>query len=244
MNLTKDRAREQIINLHTGIMSAARRSVQDAIKIGEIIAIQKPELEMKNEFNSWLKSLPFAENTARNYIQLFNYRHKTSTIEDLSTAYKKVSEIEYQEKQTVEQRKRSMIAEYRRTGIKPDGWDRSLDYIIKKDEDEQKLYEERKRKHLENVAKQKEAQGQQKQAEDLFSDVLSKAANEMIGNMKKRSEWKDKIKVSNNGKEDSFVDAIMDYLDTLEDDNRRIEACYNIIKVCKNIAVDLQKVKE
>lgn len=27
----------------------------------------------------------------------------------------------------------------------------------------------------------------------------------------------------------------------LEDDNRRIEACYNIIKACKGIAVDLQR---
>lgn len=243
MNLTKDRAREQIINLHTGIMSAARRSVQDAIKIGEIIAEQKKLLQ-HGEFLPWVETLPFDTNTGERYRKIYMYSSKIPTVGNLSEAYRKIETIEQQEKQTAEQRKRSMIAEYRRTGIKPDGWDRSLDYIIKKDEDEQKLYEERKRKHLENVAKQKEAQGQQKQAEDLFSDVLSKAANEMIGNMKKRSEWKDKIKVSNNGKEDSFVDAIMDYLDTLEDDNRRIEACYNIIKVCKNIAVDLQKIKE
>lgn len=243
MNLTKDRAREQIINLHTGIMSAARRSVQDAIKIGEIISEQR-KLLSPEEFTPFLKSLPFDERTGYRYIQLNQYKHKCDTMSDLSTAYKKVSEIEYQEKQTAEQRKRALIAEYRRTGIKPEGWDRSLDYIIKKDEDEKKLYEERKRKHLEQVEKERQERAKQNNAEDLISDALSKAANEMIGNMKKRSEWKEKIRVSNNGKDDSFIDAVMDYLDTLEDDNRRIEACYNIIKVCKNIAVDLQKIKE
>ena len=35
-------ARDEIISLHTGIMQSARRSVQDAIKIGGIIAEQKP----------------------------------------------------------------------------------------------------------------------------------------------------------------------------------------------------------
>ena len=44
------------------------------------------------------------------------------------------------------------------------------------------------------------------------------------------------------GKDDPFIDAILDYLDELEDDNRRIEACYNIIKLVKGgIAVDLQR---
>ena len=236
-------AREKIINLHTGIMSAARRSVQDAIKIGEIISEQRKLLK-PDEFTPFINSLPFSDETARKYIQLHNNVDKIQNVCDLSTAYKKVSEIEYQQKQTAEQRKRSMIAEYRRTGIKPDGWDRSLDYIIKKQNEEKEKFEERSRKHFEQAEKEKQERLKKENAEDLFSNVLNKAANEIMGNMKKRSEWKDKIKVSNNGKEDSFVDAIMDYLDTLEDDNRRIEACYNIIKVCKNIAVDLQKVKE
>jgi hypothetical protein len=42
-------------------------------------------------------------------------------------------------------------------------------------------------------------------------------------------------------KDDPFVDAIMDYLNGLTDDNRRVEACYNIIKVCKGIANQLQQ---
>ena len=40
--------------------------------------------------------------------------------------------------------------------------------------------------------------------------------------------------------EDPFQNAILDYLEELADDNRRIEACYNIIKICKEIANSLQ----
>jgi len=236
-------AREQIINLHTGIMSAARRSVQDAIKIGEIIAEQKKLLQ-HGEFLPWVRTLPFEQRTAYRYLSLSDHSCKVATMSNLQEAYRQLETIEQQEKQTAEQRKKAMIAEYRKTGIKPDGWDRSLDYIIKKQDEEKAKFEERSRKHFEQAEKEKQERIKQENAEDIFSSVLNNAANEIIGNMKKRSEWKDKIKVSNNGKEDSFVDAIMDYLDTLEDDNRRIEACYNIIKVCKNIAVDLQKVKE
>jgi hypothetical protein len=32
----------------------------------------------------------------------------------------------------------------------------------------------------------------------------------------------------------------LDYLETLENDSRRIEACHNIIKICKHIAAELQ----
>jgi hypothetical protein len=60
---------------------------------------------------------------------------------------------------------------------------------------------------------------------------------------KKRSAFKDRIRLSDGGKQDPFIDAIMDYLNELENDTRRIEACNNIIKVCRNICVKLQSSK-
>ena len=59
--------------------------------------------------------------------------------------------------------------------------------------------------------------------------------------MYKRQEWKEKIRLSDGGQEDAFMDALIDYLETLADDNRRLEACNNIVKICRNIAVELQK---
>jgi hypothetical protein len=40
-----------------------------------------------------------------------------------------------------------------------------------------------------------------------------------------------------------FEDSLNEYLDILENDSRRIEACHNIIKICKRIAAELQEVK-
>jgi hypothetical protein len=40
-----------------------------------------------------------------------------------------------------------------------------------------------------------------------------------------------------------FEDSLNDYLDILENDRRRIEACHNIIKICKRIAAELQEAK-
>ena len=242
MNITKDKARDEIVNLHTGIMQSARRSVQDAIKIGEIISEQKKLLQ-HGEFLPWINTLPFDERTARRYMQLNYYRDKTDSVSDLQTAYKQIEQIEYQERQTEEQRKRSMIAEYRKTGKKPDGWDRSLDYIIQKDkENEKKYHEEKNRLEAERLLRA-EQRKKEEQASDIFTDALNIATDEIINKHKQRTEWKDKIRVSDTGKDDAFMDAIIDYLDTLPNDNRRIEACNNIIKICRNISVELQKLK-
>jgi len=45
--------------------------------------------------------------------------------------------------------------------------------------------------------------------------------------------------LSQQGEKDPFIDALMDYLEELDDDNRRIEACNNVIKVARNIAAQL-----
>ena len=235
-------ARDEIISLHTGIMQSARRSVQDAIKIGGIIAEQK-QLLPHGDFLPWVETLPFDERTARRYMQLNYYRDKTDIMSDLQTAYKQVETIEQQEKQSAEERKRSMIAEFRKTGIKPDGWDRSLDYIIQKDKEQlerQKQIREQEEISRNNRVKERE---QKQHAENLFSSALEQATNEIFEKHAERKTWQEKIRLSENGKEDSFMSAIVDYLATLYDDNRRIEACYNIIKICKNIAIELQRTK-
>jgi hypothetical protein len=75
----------------------------------------------------------------------------------------------------------------------------------------------------------------------LDGSMLADAASNFIAKSQERETWKEKIRISSGGKDDAFNDAIMDYLETLLDDNRRIEACNNIIKICRNISVELQK---
>lgn len=235
-------ARDEIISLHTGIMQSARRSVQDAIKIGGIISEQK-QLLPHGDFLPWVETLPFEQRTAYRYLSLSDHSCKVATMSNLQEAYKQLETIEQQEKQSAEERKRSMIAEFRKTGIKPAGWDRSLDYIIQKDKEQlerQKQIREQEEISRNNRVKERE---QKQHAENLFSSALEQATNEIFEKHAERKTWQEKIRLSENGKEDSFMSAIVDYLATLYDDNRRIEACYNIIKICKNIAIELQRTK-
>ena len=230
-------ATESINRLHQSIIQSARRSVQDAIKIGEIISEQK-KLLSHGEFLPWVATLPFAERTARNYISLFEHKDKTANVADLSEAYKKIQELEFREKQTDQQAKNHLIEEYKRTGVKPDGWDRSTDYEYQKRLKEEQEYRERSDRHF----KQQQEIKQQRQNQENDSNIFIQAVNEAVNNLEKeneiRKQWKDKIRMS---EENGFNDAILDYLQDLDDDNRRIQACYDIIKICKNIANQLQR---
>jgi hypothetical protein len=75
-----------------------------------------------------------------------------------------------------------------------------------------------------------------------LDDVMA-MAKKMEDHYKKQADFMQRIHVSSQGVDDPFMSAIVDYLGTLDDDQRRIEACYNIIKVCKGIANDLQVIK-
>ena len=58
----------------------------------------------------------------------------------------------------------------------------------------------------------------------------------------RREAFKERIRISHEGKDDQFADALIDYLDELPNDSRRIEACHNIIKIAKGVANQLHQV--
>lgn len=228
--IEKNKATQEIIKLHNGIMDSMRRAVPDAIRIGQIIAEQKEKFE-HGAFLPWVETLPFDDNTAYRYMKLFQYADKIPRVGNLQEAYKQIESLEAIEKRAEDERKQKLILERIKTGIKPEGWDRSLDY------------EYNKRKETGGYAKIKDDYMPPKKNEptrDSTSEFLGKAADMLIEQSQKRTEFKDKIRLSDDGKADPFIDAIMDYLNDLENDTRRIEACNNIIKVCRNVCVKLQ----
>lgn len=245
MNLTHDRTAEiqrEIADLN----SALKMSVQKAIRIGELLTEQK-EIVGHGLFLSWLKdNIDISERSAQMYMKLFSYKDKTAEIADLQSAYRQIETIEAQAKLTKEERERKMISQFKRTGTKPDGWDRSLDYRIQKDKEAEAKQKERTEKEF----KEREQRAKQ-HAENVYKpdglldgmrDALKVATEGILTKSKERDDWKEKIRLSADGKENAFMDAIIDYMETLENDTRRIEACNNIIKICRNISVELQKV--
>jgi hypothetical protein len=248
MKLMNDRTAEIQREL-AELNNTLKMSVQKAIRIGELLTEQK-EIVGHGLFIQWIESnLDISTNTVERYMKLFAYQNKIPNLGNLQEAYKQIETLEAQAKQTKEERDRAMIAEYRKTGKKPDGWDRSLDYRIQKDKEAEIKQEERIKKELrerqQRATEYKEHQEsiKQKSSDNNLADAFQSVASAFVEKSNKRNEWKEKIRLSDGGKEDSFMDAIIDYMETLPDDNRRIEACNNIIKICRNISVELQRTK-
>jgi len=240
MNVMTDKTSEIKKEL-AELNQSLKMSVQKAIRIGQLLTEQKEFIGHGN-FLSWLEdNLEISHMNATRYMKLSNYKDKCNNMLSLQEAYNQIETIERQEKQTAEERKRSIIAEFRKTGKKPDGWDRSFDYIIQKDKENEIRQAELKKQFEEQRQNNINQRHQEKLADDLFSKSLDSAVNNLFEKTNERKQWQDKIRISDSGKEDSFNQAIMDYMETLPDDNRRIEACYNIIKICKNISIELQR---
>ncbi len=94
MELEKTRI-NQIVALHNQIVADLKRTLDSAIKIGELLTEQKDSLN-HGEFGPCIKaSLPFTDRTARNYMRLYRERNrlnKTETVSDLKSAYRLLAE--------------------------------------------------------------------------------------------------------------------------------------------------------
>ena len=173
--------------------------------------------------------------------KLFEYRSKSLTAKDLQEAYRQVETLEAQERKTDDQKARERVTAFVKTGNKPEGWRRGTDDKLAQEEIERdkRIKAEQERIKLESAKKEQTAQESKQEYDRLFNDAMKYVENATTS-ITKRMAFKERIRLSHEGVNDSFIDALMDYLDELDDDSRRIEACYNIIKVCKGIANDLQ----
>lgn len=230
MKLTNNNINELNI-LHKNIESKLKSTVQDAIKAGELLTKIKAELPY-GTFLNWIENnCIFSNKTAERYMKVFEHKSKIVTVSNLQEAYNQVKQLESVKKQTENKKAFNRVLNYKKTGVKAKDWKRGTDDKLYKEEiDRDKRIEENK-KRIED--KQQETQ----QGNKVFDNLL----NSVINEQEKRTTFKESIRLSFDGKNSPFIDALIDYLEGLEDDNRRIEACYNIIKVTKNITKELQR---
>jgi hypothetical protein len=239
--------KKQIIDNHNAIYKNSLDSLHRAIEIGKLLTEQKEELP-HGEFLPWLKeNMPFSDETARKYMKLFQYSDtdKIQSAWNLQEAYRQIESIEAQERQTERQKARQRVQEYRRTGVKPEGWKRGTDdKLLQEEEERDRRIEEAKeqaRAAEERRKQERHEREQRRQSWDKVDDFIQEAVENVSQKYQERQTFKEKIRVSHEGVSNQFVDALMDYLEELEDDNRRIQFCYDVIKVCKNIAVEIQQ---
>jgi hypothetical protein len=79
---------KEIARLHGDILSAARMSLEKAIRIGELLS--RVRASRKGKWLAWIKeSAPFSDQTARNYIRVYHQRDdpRFKTVLNLNDAY-------------------------------------------------------------------------------------------------------------------------------------------------------------
>jgi len=222
---------QEINTLHSNIECKLKSTVQDAIKLGELLTNVKQELP-HGTFLNWINdNCNFSQPTSHRYMTLFEYKRKLFSVNNLPEAYKQIQYLEQEKKKSETQKAFKRVQEFKQTGVKPEGWRKNTDDKLFKEEIQRDKRIEENRKKVKNIDNQK------KSTDQLFSNLI----DDVIEKNKKVNTFKDSIRLSFEGKQDSFIDALIDYLESLENDNRRIELCYNIIKVAKNIANNLQR---
>ncbi len=232
----------EINRLHAGIFDGMKKTVQDAIRIGDILQQVKERLE-HGHFMSWVRAnCDFSQDTARNYMKLSQYQDKFGSVRNLQEAYQITERLEAHAKKTEHQQAVNRAEHYNKTGVKLEGWRRETDDSLasRLKESEEKVAQEIRRKEDLAEKNRKERIEWQEDIDRTF-DELRRNQEALAKHSEERTKFKERIRVSFEGMKDSFVDALMDYLEGLDDDQRRIETCYNIIKVCRGIAVELQR---
>ena len=142
---------------------------------------------------------------------------------DLQTAENCARQIEYTEKQKENERKQSMINQFKQTGQKPEGWDRSCDYEHQKQVDFG-AYEKRKEQAFENTNTQ-----------DTTQDALD-ALGKLSFNMNKYN----KIVEGVSGNED-IIALIDGTLKTIETKERKHEFCNTLIKYLREKSIEYSR---
>ena len=236
---------KELNDLHQQIEGELRSTVQDAIRAGELLTQAKDGLP-HGGFLPWIEqNCVFARNTAFRYMQVFKYKDKCSTVDHLQDAYKQVKQLETAEKHTERQKSYQRVGQYKKMGVKPDGWKRGTDdKLYQEDQDR----DERIRRFKESADAESRKSADQRSAHKKLGDKIDDAGDKISAGLKDiqnrlkiRETFKEQIRISSEGKDSPFVDALIDYLQGLDDDNRRLEACHNIIKVAKSIAKELDR---
>ena len=226
---------------HKQIAIGTRQLIDIALEIGQTLN----ECQKNDGFVEWLKTnVSFSHQTAYRYISLFNYQSQIAGANNLTEAYKLIETLEGQKKRNEAEKANQRIAEYRKTGKKPEGWRQHTDDKLAQEEAERDKRLEQIKQEALNRKQEAEKEAREREAERARLSADTESVLRFLGEeaeiLNERARFKEAIRLSADGMKDPFQDAIIDYLQTLQDDCRRIEACHNIIKICKHIAAELQ----
>ena len=228
MNLTtpsKNKTQE-INKLHEGITSSLRKSVEDAIRIGELLSEVKDSIP-REEFLKWIvNDLPFGESTSRNYIRLFTYKGQIANVANLTQAYSQIETIVVGKRREREQELRRMIDEKKASGRK-------------------RLPSPRTPKRM---AAERLERKQRKQSPDLFSepdkprerDSFEKIVDAILNEPSAKNGDLALADMRDNVRQGNVFTVLKEYIESFDGVSRQLEATYNLMRYLKRVAIELQ----
>lgn len=228
MNEIQRSVKDRINGLHRGIQDKMRTSVADAIEIGRLLSNEKDRLGHGN-YLLWVKTLSFSQVTAYNYVSLFKYKDKITNTVNLSKAYQIATKAEQEAQQQERKRHEALIQQRDETGEKPKGWNRSTDYIAKKQRDNAEIRQQMDEKPEESAP--------------LSSDEIDRVldASERAVEREKAHAHLNLSSYADNANQADMFAAIERYINTFDNASRQLEATHNLIKKLKEIASALQR---
>lgn len=232
-----------IKDLQQDMKLSYRRTVDDAIKIGELLKDAKVQLQ-HGEFMSWCERQGMKQWTSDKYIKLADYKSKMVNITNLEAAYKLIESEENKRKREEFEKQTERIQIYKTTGLRPGDWDKATDEYRLKKEKEDAEYEERKRKMFEERKKKIDEQSKKhdERLEDdkKETDEILSGLQDMMNANEEKEKLLSKMRLTGDNAKEPIYEALLQYLMGLNE-STRLEACHNIIKFCKGIATECQK---
>jgi hypothetical protein len=145
---------------HTALVTNTRRLISEAVEIGNIIARGRENFE-HGKFEGWLEqNVKCSRRNAFNYLSLYDHQNQIIGANNLTVAYKLIETLEARKKQTEAQKASQRVAEYRKTGKKPEGWRQHTDDKLAQEEAERdKRIEEPCKK---SAARRKQSRGKRR----------------------------------------------------------------------------------
>lgn len=232
-----------IKDLQQDMKLSYRRTVDDAIKIGELLKDAKSQLP-HGDFMPWCERQGMKQWTSDKYIKLADYKSKMVNITNLEQAYKLIESEENKRKRQEFEEQTERIQEYKKTGIKPEGWNESTDAYRLRKEKEDAEYEERKRKAFEE--RKKKLDEESKKHDEVLendrkeTDEILSGLQDMMNTNEEKEKLLSKMRLTGDNAKEPIYEALLQYLMSLNE-STRLEACHNIIKFCKGIATECQK---
>jgi hypothetical protein len=210
---------KQINQCHNNIENSFKHTLEYGIKAGGLLIEIKENLP-HGEFLQWIKdNCFFSDKTAQTYMKCFEYKSEIETLSNLNEAYQKVKLLENEKKYEYKK-----ISDEQYKANKEKIFNKPIEIKIKKDE-----YDKLKQEN--ETLKSKD-----KQHDVFFENIINKS----FESLKNKNEFTDKLKTIFKEQE-SFFEVINEYLNKLDNNTLKLEALHNIIKFCKNKAIELHQ---